>query len=308
MAITVAQLEAMNFGYLSGADLTQWCNAQLLISAYNIRPALFTKALAQAISEIRSKLFNLYDLTDELSLSDSIIPLATPVIAGGVITGITIVSAGSNIIEVPTAAVVDNTGSGATLTAVISDSTMTGFEILSSGRHYRNPPSVSFFGGNPSRPAAATAQIDSFGCVTGLVITDPGSGYQSTPAISLISIDGFGLGANAVALMTFGKLTGVTVNTGGATYSPAASIAFSGPYQIADSREPKLVKLVSIFTVFNALGSSQSYGKKMMEDYTQACHDLIDLRSGMDNLRLQGAKSKIRSEAKLVQDKFKQIG
>lgn len=308
MAITAAQLEAMNFGYLSGADLAQWCNTQLLISTYNVRPNLFTKAVKQAISEIKSKLLNLYDLANELSLSDTLTPIVTPVIGAGIITGVTIVQPGSNIIAAPTAAVVDNTGSGATLSAVISDNTVTGFELLSPGWHFKQAPTVAFVGGNPTRPAAAIAQIDGFGHILTLVITDPGSRYQSIPAIVITPVDGFGIGANAIALVTFGKLTGITVNTGGTLYSAATSIALTGAYQIADQREPKLVKLMSIFSVYNALGSSQNYSEKMKEDYKQACRDLVDLRSGSDNLQLYGAKCRIRSEAKLVYDKFKQIG
>lgn len=308
MAITIAQLQAMNFGYLSGADLAQWCNQQLLISTYNARPQLFPKAVNQAISEVRSKLFNVYDLTDELSLTDSLTPIATPIIAAGVITGATIIQPGSNIIAAPTAAAVDNTGSGATLTAVVSASTVTGFEILTGGQHFKQAPSVSFVGGNPTSPATAIAQIDSWGHVINLVITYAGTGYQSVPAIELTSVDGFGIGANAIALVTFGQLTGITVNAGGTTYSPNAVINFSGNYQIADQREPKLVKLMSIFSVYNALGSSQNYSEKMTDDYKSAVKDLVDIRSGMDNLQLYGAKSQIRSSVKLVYDKFKQIG
>lgn len=318
MAITVAQLEAMNFGYLSGADLTQWCNAQHLISAYNSRPSLFAKAVPQAISEIRSKLYNIYDLTEELSLTDILSPIVTPVITGGVITGATIVQPGSNIISAPTAAAVDNTGSGATLTAVVSDSVVTAFDILDGGRHYRTAPAVVFVGGNPLRTAAATAIISTptphgpflspGGCVVSILLTDGGSGYQSVPTIQLNSVDGFGFCAHAVPLMTFGKLTGITIGAGGTTYSANTTISLTGSYQLADQREAKLVKMMAVFAVYNALGSFDNYSEKMMEDWKYVNKCLIDIRSGQDNLQLYGAKAQIRSDVKLVSDKFKQLG
>jgi hypothetical protein len=327
MAISLTQLQSMNFGYLSGSDLLQWCNAQFLISAYNSRPSLFDRAVGQAISEVRSKLFNIYDLTEELSLTDVLPPVVTPVITGGVITGVTISQAGSNIIAVPTASVTDTTGSGAALTAVISDSVVDSVEVLAVGRHYRQPPAISFVGGNPTRPATAVATLGAFipcngtnnwswglglgnvmGSVVSIVITDPGSGYKSAPTVQIAPVDGFGFGASAVPLMSFGKLTGITVDAGGAAYSAAASIGFSGAYQLADQREPKLVKIISVFAVYNALGSFENYGDKMKDDYKMMCHALIDIRSGQDNLQLYGAKSQIRSSVQLVQDKFKQIG
>lgn len=318
--MTPTALQALNLGYLSGADLSQWCNMQILIAELNQRPSILTKAVAQAIAEVKSKLFNVYDLTQELSLSDVVLPQASPTLAAKVITAIAVTSPGTGIIGVPSISITDQGGgTGATATAVISDTTVQSVEILSQGRHFTQAPAVVFSGGNPTRPASGYATLGAIqsygrygfpdyrrtGSVVSITITDSGAGYKSTPTISFTG--GGGLGANAVALMQYGQLTGITVTSGGTNYVNPV-IQFTGNFQISDQREQKLVKVIGIYAIRNVFGNMQNVSKSMQDYFADADQMLLDIISGLGNLDLYGAKPQIRSSLQLGYDKFRQIG
>lgn len=305
MPITPSDLQATNYGYLSGADLATWCNIQLLIAQINVRPNIIQKAVNTAIAEVVSKLSNVYDLTTELQKTDSIAPIIAFTLTGGVISAVTIIHPGTNFIAAPTIIIKDNNGINANITAQVSDSTVQTVKMLQGGKGYREPPTVSFVGGNPTRPAAGVATLDSCGRVIGVVITDAGSGYQTTPAVVFTPVSG-GQFAQAVATIQYGHLTGLTIVSGGTGYA-APSATFSGG-QINDPREPKLVKIVSIFAVRNAMGSNHNIAEKMMEDFKSADSEIQELRANLDSLPLYQAIKQIRSEATTVKDSFSQLG
>lgn len=305
MSITPAVLQTMNLGYLSGADLMQWCNSQILISEYNIRPYIFTKATAQAVSEVQSALQNIYDLSVELAFTDVIPPVALPVIAAGIITAANITSPGTGFFAAPTVTVTDTVGTGADITAQVSDSTITKINLVECGRHYTTAPAISFVGGNPTRPAAATATVDGFGHVTQVTITDGGSGYQSTPTIVFT---GTGIGAAAVASVTYGKVTGLTVVSGGTNYTTNTKISFSMDAQIADQRNPQLTKIIGICAIRNILGSAQNISKLTQQFFADADDMIHDIRGGLNGLSLLRASKSIRSDVQVVPDKFRQLG
>lgn len=316
--MTPTALQALNFGYLSGADLSQWCNMQILIAELNQRPNILQKAVNQAIAEVRSKLYNVYDLTQELSLSDIVLPQAQAALTAAAITGIAVTSPGTGIIGAPSVVITDATGTNAAATAAISDTTVTSIEVLSIGRRYLEAPAVVFTGGNPTRPATGIAILGSIqrtgrwgfpgfsqtGSVVSVTVTDPGSGYKSAPTISFV---GTGFGAAAVALMTYGQLTGITVNTPGSGYTNPV-ISFSGNFQITDQREQKLVKIVGIYAIRNVFGNMQNVSKSMLDYFDFADNALLDIISGLGNLNLYGAKPQIRSSLELGRDQFRQIG
>ena len=67
MGVSRAQISSLNFGYLSGRNLLQYCPEALLITQYNIDPNLFTDGVNQAYADLKSRLSSLYDLTYVLS-------------------------------------------------------------------------------------------------------------------------------------------------------------------------------------------------------------------------------------------------
>jgi hypothetical protein len=67
MSITKDQLAQLNFGYLSGIDLLQYCPTQILTSQYEKSPETLKNGCDIAYSEIEGALGNQYDIFKELS-------------------------------------------------------------------------------------------------------------------------------------------------------------------------------------------------------------------------------------------------
>ena len=69
MAISVIELKALAFGYLTGADLKQFCAAPLLIKIYEVDNDSLQAGCNIAYSELTSNLANRYNIANELSLT-----------------------------------------------------------------------------------------------------------------------------------------------------------------------------------------------------------------------------------------------
>jgi phage gp36-like protein len=67
MAYTVAQLETLTFGYLTGTDLVQFCAPQLLIKQTEVDINSLQRACNLAYAEIISNLTTRYDIKTELN-------------------------------------------------------------------------------------------------------------------------------------------------------------------------------------------------------------------------------------------------
>ncbi len=67
MAITNAELLALNFGYLQGADLAQFVNYNLLISQYTKNPASLQNACDLAVAEVTGNADTKYNIDLEFA-------------------------------------------------------------------------------------------------------------------------------------------------------------------------------------------------------------------------------------------------
>lgn len=67
MAINRDQFAVLNFGYISGLNLLQYCPEELLFQKYNLLPSLFQQGINQAAAELKSCLSTLYDVNRVLS-------------------------------------------------------------------------------------------------------------------------------------------------------------------------------------------------------------------------------------------------
>lgn len=94
--------------------------------------------------------------------------------------------------------------------------------VTGNGKNYTQA-TVSFVGGNPTRPATGTATLLN-GAVTAITLTDQGAGYTSAPAVD---IQGDGVGAEATAVLTQG-VTDLQVVNGGVGYTSAPTVTLSG--------------------------------------------------------------------------------
>jgi hypothetical protein len=69
MATTRDQLAVINFGYLTGFNLLQYCPEELLLQKYNQFQYLFQEGCNQSYADLKSRFASLYDLNNVLSNS-----------------------------------------------------------------------------------------------------------------------------------------------------------------------------------------------------------------------------------------------
>lgn len=72
MAIpTIADIQALDYGYITGNDLLNYCPQQLLLQQYAINPNKIELDVLTAIEEVRSELISRYELKDEFDKTGS---------------------------------------------------------------------------------------------------------------------------------------------------------------------------------------------------------------------------------------------
>ena len=145
-AISEYQLTNLSFGYLSGADLIQFCPVQLLTSRYQVDPLLLSNGCQDAYAEITAMFNTKYNIVLELSLISFTNAQGTTTVDGNQVTAIVLTSGGTNYGTAP-AVSFNGVGTGATATAIITNGIVTGFTGLPSGTCYTTAPAVTFTGG-----------------------------------------------------------------------------------------------------------------------------------------------------------------
>lgn len=307
--LNIAALLLQSYGYLSAADLLGYCDPQLIVSRQTIVPDAVQRAVRAALSDIVSKLQNVYDLTQELSKTDTVAPAALATVGGGAITGGNITGAGTNFVGVPIINLTNapnDPGTGGVLTAVVSPTVVSSLLLFSGGHRYTVPPVISFLGGGGTG-AAATCTLDSWGHVNALQLISGGTGWTSIPQIVFTAVNNIGFGASAVAMLTYGQLTDIEITTPGTGYVVAPLISFSGG-QAAQSRNDKLVSIASAWAVRKLMSGGQNISEVMEKNFKFADAQCEEMRGGLDGLPLFSAARQIRSNAILIQDNFRQRG
>lgn len=151
MAITPAQLKAMQFGYLCGQDLMQFCPSTLLIKQLEVDPNNLLVAVTFALSELIANLKNLYNIDLELENTPPIQATATATVAAGVVTGIAVNTPGSPYtVGSPLVTLVNpqgQNGSGAIVVPVLTAAVLTGLTVSAGGTGYTLAPIVNLYGG-----------------------------------------------------------------------------------------------------------------------------------------------------------------
>jgi hypothetical protein len=67
MVVDRSFIASLNFGYLTGSDLLQYCPDQHLIKAYSLDPNKLQNGVEDAYATLRAKLINRYDITQIVS-------------------------------------------------------------------------------------------------------------------------------------------------------------------------------------------------------------------------------------------------
>lgn len=147
MSLTIPQLLDMDFGYLSGDDLVQWCSPQILIKQYEVNNNALQKGCNTAYGEVASALRTKYNSSAELAKIQFTQAMATSQLTGAAVSGLLITNPGSNYISAPVISITGGGGAGATATAVLTNGAVTGFVITAPGAGYTSAPDVAFTGG-----------------------------------------------------------------------------------------------------------------------------------------------------------------
>jgi hypothetical protein len=128
-----------------------------------------------------------------------------------IVNSVTVTNGGSGYTSVPTVAFTETNTTAATVTAVLTATSVASITVTGGGTGFTSSPTVVFTGGGGSG-ATATAAF-SGGVVTTITITNGGSGYTSVPTISFTG--GTGSGATATAVLTPTSVSSVTLVGGG---------------------------------------------------------------------------------------------
>jgi hypothetical protein len=126
--------------------------------------------------------------------------------AGGIVTGLQVVSGGSNY-SAPVLSFTGGSGSGAMALAFVDDGVITGYSPIAAGLGYQSTPTVSFLG---STGAGATAQatINGTGQVSAVQIQTGGKGYTNPTYVTFTG--GNGPATGTIEIMPFG-VSGTTL-------------------------------------------------------------------------------------------------
>ncbi|KQS80391.1 hypothetical protein ASG25_01920 [Rhizobium sp. Leaf384] len=130
------------------------------------------------------------------------VPVATPTFTGGVLTGITPVSDGGIDYDYPpiiTILPLNNAGTGATATAILTNKRITGYSVTAGGAGYTTGAVISHAGAVPPQ---ATARIVGGQVVLAEADWWGGSDVSSVPTVTLVGGDG--TGASVVASISKG--------------------------------------------------------------------------------------------------------
>ena len=103
--------------------------------------------------------------------------------------------------------------------------------IVDAGYGYRLAPTVTFVGGNPTRAARATANVDVNGVITSLTFSDTGLGYESAPTVVLTPQTGANPATPAritVTLSATGNIKSVSLKQPGRGYYSVPSTVVVG--------------------------------------------------------------------------------
>lgn len=139
----------------------------------------------------------------------------------------TLTDAGQNYISNPTVTVYGGSGTGASLSARVSDGHVVAVDISNPGSGWgaADIVQVRFQGGGSDDSPVLTTSMPATS-VNQIIVLAGGVGYTSAPTVNLTG--GGGSGATATATVSGGKITDIAVTAGGSGYTSPPTVSFSG--------------------------------------------------------------------------------
>lgn len=154
---------------------------------------------------------------------------ASATIAGGLVTGLTLVNAGSGYTSNPTLTFSGGSGTGATAAAVVGYS-VASITLTNGGSGYASTPNVTIAAPGGSGTQAQATAVLTGDVVTGITITTAGSGYTVAPTVIIAPPTGAG-GVTATAttaLSATGTIKSVELTNPGEKYLTTPTLTITG--------------------------------------------------------------------------------
>lgn len=138
----------------------------------------------------------------------------------GTIASVPVTAGGSGYTRIPTVSA--NIGTGASLTAVLTPTSVGTIAVTNGGSGYTEATVAITGGGGSGATADVLFDVD---IVESVVITNGGSGYTGAPIT--VTITGDGSGATATATITPTSVASVAVNAGGTGYGESSTVSIT---------------------------------------------------------------------------------
>ncbi len=161
-----------------------------------------------------------------------------PVVVGGVIESVSVISGGSGYTSTPTIRIEDPTGTGATMTAQLSGSPILDVVIVDGGEGYTDPTvTITAQVGDLGFGATATANVETgvidevtlVGSIRDVVLISSGSGYLKPPEVNVTG--GGGNYAVIRSKLYADRVISTNVINSGDNYTSVPTITFGTPWE-----------------------------------------------------------------------------
>jgi biotin carboxyl carrier protein len=233
---TIERVEFYANGQLLGVDAVAPYSVQFTpesVGLYNLSAVAYSNAGLISVAPIVPVTATL-GAAPEVVLTSATAARGTATVAGGRVTGITVVAPGTNYRQAPAVNLVGAAEEVATASATLG---VSGVRVTQGGSGYTSAPTIVLDPPPAGGIQATASAVVAGGQVTSISVTNPGTGYTAAPTVTLNGGGGSGAAAFAVGGVAAINIT----NDGGNGYTSAPAVVVEPPPAIVGGTETLLV-------------------------------------------------------------------
>ncbi len=342
MSFTKEQFADLNFGYLKGEDLMQFCPYQQLISAHERNPSIVSGGVEIAYDEVRGELANQYDINKELSNKNTKYTnitgsIAIPIAAATFVSKIYIYGVSTSEIQIIPSITIGTTLNG----NEIQPTQQIGIEgsVIAINRYFSSASTIYLtvangsvnieLNSNENVASPPITKLSYLAQSTNYSIVIPANTYIyqffatvlfGTPDITI----GTSIGDDDLAILQpvtdstitltnqyFATETTIYVTIANGTINNVLNVGYNFTLPANSGwrmRSPLLVKILSIFAIRNILGSGVAENKLIQAHFEWVDNIIVKIKERQTTLPITIAPSPIRGRAEIVKSSFKTLG
>ena len=120
-------------------------------------------------------------------------------------------------------------GTSATGVVILSGGIVTGITVGTAGSGYSTAPTITISAPQVEggQTATATATINTTGAVSGITVVTAGSGYLTSPTITITAAPAGGVNATATATIATSSISRISITSGGSGYTAAPTVTIT---------------------------------------------------------------------------------